>query len=279
MTGRWPVIVPLVVGLAGALLVGAFWVFQRSLVYLPDRRTPPAAAEVLDGGRDVVLQTSDGLRLAAWYASPPVTGGPTVLLAHGNAGNRGDRVTLAEELQHLGFGVLVPDYRGYAGNPGRPSERGLALDVRAAREFLVRDEGIPAEALVLLGESLGAAVVAELAAEHPPAALVLRSPFTTLADAARSVTGVPLGRLLRDRYPVLEHVRRVGVPTAVVYGGDDGTVPARLSREVAAAAREGGGVVVEVVVPGADHDDPTLVHGHALLAAVAEVAARGGAAT
>lgn len=276
-TGRWPL--ALGVGLAVvALGVALAWLFQRSLVYFPDRRVPPPAAEVLDGARDVVIVTADGLRLGAWFSPPPDDGGPTVLLAHGNAGNRADRGPLVAGLVDLGFGVLAFDYRGYGGNPGHPSEAGLALDARAARDFLVGPAGIPAEHLVYVGESLGAAVVTELAAEHPPAALVLRSPFTSLAGAGRVLYGIPVGWFLRDRFPVAEQVEQVGVPTAVVSGERDTTVPPRLSREVAQAAREGGSAVVEVVVPGADHNDAALVHGPALLAAVAEAAALGGAA-
>lgn len=50
-----------------------------------------------------------------------------------------------------------------------PSEAGLALDVRAARNALL-DLGIAEDHLLYLGESLGTGVVSELAAEHPPAA-------------------------------------------------------------------------------------------------------------
>lgn len=60
--------------------------------------------------------------------------------------------------------------------------RGLALDARATRRYLLARPDVSAARLVSFGESLGAAVAVELAAEHPPAALVLRSPFTSMAD-------------------------------------------------------------------------------------------------
>lgn len=56
----------------------------------------PQAHEVIDGARDVTLETSDGLRLGAWFvparASP---NGITVLVANGNAGDRSLRAPLA----------------------------------------------------------------------------------------------------------------------------------------------------------------------------------------
>lgn len=263
--------VVLVLGVVGVA------VMQRSIVFVPDRREPPPVESVLPGARDVELRTSDGLALTAWYLPAPAGCTSTVLVAPGNGGNRSSRAALASALHDVGFGVLLLEYRGYGGNPGAPSEEGLARDARAALDFL-RDAGVRTAATVYLGESLGAAVASGLAAEHPPAALVLRSPFTTLADAARAATGVPLGWLLRDRFDVVEHVGRVSVPVAVVHGDADTTVPARLSRQVADAARRAGSPVVEVEVPGGGHNDHVLAAGPALVGAVVDVARLGGVA-
>ena len=81
-------------------------------------------------------------------------------------------------------------------------------------------------------------MVTELAVEHPPAGLLLRSPFTELADtAAEHYPFLPVRLLLKDRFPVVEHVRRIQVPTTVVYGSADSVVPPEQSRAVA----DGGG--------------------------------------
>ncbi len=80
-----------------------------------------------------------------------------VLLAPGNGGNRAGRAGLAEELSRRGLAVLLMDYRGYGGNPGRPSEDGLAADADAAVEALER-LGYPTRRTLYLGESLGSGV-------------------------------------------------------------------------------------------------------------------------
>lgn len=258
------------------VVLGLVWFGQRSLIYLPDRSTPPAAADVLPGGQDVTLTTSDGVALGAWYLPPTGTCTAAVLVAPGNGGNRAGRVGLAEAINERGPGVLVLDYRGYGGNEGSPSARGLALDVRAGRDFLLEDAGVPPGELVYLGESLGTGVVSELAAAHPPAALVLRSPFTSLSDMARALYGVTPGPLLRDRYPVQEHMRSIEAPVAVVLGTEDSVVPADQSRDVAQAARAAGVPVVEVEIPGAGHNDAVLVQGPRLIAALVEVVERAG---
>ena len=129
--------VVLVVGFA--VLVGLLWALQRRLVYLPGPGPVPAAADAVPGGQDVHLTTSDGLVLGAWFVPGPTAAAPTVLVAAGNGGSRDVRAPLARALSAAGLGVLLFDYRGYGGNPGSPSEEGLARDVRAARAFLVEE--------------------------------------------------------------------------------------------------------------------------------------------
>ncbi|HZH20818.1 MAG TPA: alpha/beta fold hydrolase [Geodermatophilus sp.] len=251
-------------------LVGLTWGLQRHLVYLPDAGPVPPAASVLPGARDVGLDTEDGHRLAAWFLPGEAPDAPAVLVANGNGGHRGLRAPLAAALHDAGLAVLLFDYRGYGGNPGIPSEAGLALDVRAARAFLLEEAGVPADRLLYLGESLGAGVVTELATEHPPAGLVLRSPFVDLASVgAEHYPFLPVRALLRDRYPVAEHVATIQVPTTVVHGGADSIVPPGQSRAVADAAA----VLHRVVeVPGADHNDRVLLDGREVVDAVVELA-------
>lgn len=240
------------------VLLALLWVFQRRLIYLPDTTEVPPAASVLPGARDVTLTTADGLRLGAWYL-PGGGRDVTVLIAGGNAGNRADRAPLAAALAREGFAVLLMDYRGYGGNPGSPTEEGLLLDALAARESIHGR-------VVYFGESLGAAVVTALSLTRPPDALLLRSPFTSLAAAGRhAYPFLPVRLLLRDRFPLADQLASVHVPTTVVYGAADSIIPPAQSRAVAASA---GGPVTVVEVPGADHNDQALLDGHRLIAAV-----------
>jgi uncharacterized protein len=254
-----------------AVLTGLLWVLQRRLVYFPDDGPLPAAADALPGGRDVRLTTADGLELGAWWVPAPTGDAPTVLVAGGNGGSRALRAPLARALSEAGLGVLLVDYRGYGGNPGSPSEEGLALDVRAARSHLL-EAGVRPDRLLYYGESLGCAVVTELAVEHPPAGLLLRSPFVDLAAVGSGhYPYLPVRQLLRDRYPVAEQIAEVTAPTTVVYGTADTIVPPAQSRQVADAA---GHLHRLVAVPGVEHNSALLLDGDLLVDAVVELAAR-----
>ena len=257
------------------VVMAVLWAVQRQLIFFPDGATVPPAGQVIDGARDVTLRTTDGLELGAWFvpASARPSGEPVaVLLAPGNGGNRSGRAELAEELSRRGLAVLLMDYRGYGGNPGSPSEEGLAADAVAAAEAL-QDLGFPPERTIYFGESLGTGVVSALQAERPPAGIVLRSPFTELAAVgAHHYPFLPVRLLLRDRFPVVDHLVSSEVPVTVIYGDRDSVVPSSLSAQVADAAP----VRAErVVIKGADHNDPVMF-GPRVAEAVARLAAQVG---
>ncbi len=247
-----------------ALALAGLWLLQRHLLYFPGGNVPPVE-DILPGWSDVTLTTTDGLELQAWFAQPGTDPGtPVVVVFPGNAGNRAGRAPLGSRLAEHGFGVLLVEYRGFGGNPGDPSETGLAKDARAAVRFLAREE--PDRPVVLFGESLGAAVAIGLAAVEPPAALILRSPFTSLADVAQvHYPPGPPRFLLRDRYPSDERIGSVAAPVLVVAGSEDSIVPADQSRELYDRAREPKELLI---VPGADHNDAELLAGDRVVEAV-----------
>lgn len=271
---RWPrrMLVTAGVLVAVIAIVGVLmWSLQRSMIYFPDTSEVPAAADVLEGGQDLTLHTSDGLELEAWFAPPTedaVDRDMAVLMAPGNGGNREGRAGLAQHLQDRGFSVLLMDYRGYSRNPGRPSENGLIRDGLAATDAL-EAQGFAPDQTIYFGESVGGGVVAALLSQRPPAAAVFRSPFTDLAEVGkRHYPWLPVGILLRDRFSVTEHVSRTQVPISVIRARHDTVVPAELSAQVAAAAPN---LVEEHILDDADHNDPVMF-GPEIAEAVARIA-------
>ena len=245
-------------------LLALIWTMQRRLIYFPASHVPAPGEIGLAGVEPVTFATSDGLSLSGWFfaasgPSPRVT----VLVFNGNAGNRAYRGPLAAALQRRGLQVLLIDYRGYGGNPGAPSESGLAADARAARAYLAGRSDIDLSRLVYFGESLGTAVAVHLAVEHPPAALVLRSPFTSLVDVGRYHYPVlPVRLLLRDRFSAIDQIGRIHVPLLVIAGARDRIVPIDNSRRLYAAAMDPKALLV---LPDADHNDDQLLAGDEMI--------------
>src|SRR5215469_7044458 len=117
----------------------------------------------------VKTTAADGITVTHWYA-PPRDAAPVVVLFHGNGGTVTDLASWGAAFRSRDWGVLLADYRGYSGNPGKPSEAGVYADARAVLDWLSA-QGIDERRTVLLGWSLGTGVAVQMASEHPPAAL------------------------------------------------------------------------------------------------------------
>ena len=252
------------VGLIAVALIAFLWIFQRQLIYLPSDQmpSPPPAVE------EVSFATEDDLDLSAWFVRPSSEPLATVIVFNGNAGNRSNRLPLGMALADEGFAVLLVDYRGYGRNPGSPSESGFVADAKAAAGYLESRDGVDDDRIVYFGESLGAAVATALATERPPAALVLRSPFSSLAQVARvHYPWLPVSLLLRDRYPVQSQITRIDSPVMIILGTDDHIVPPDLSRVVFDAAPEPKSLVT---IQGAGHNDMELLAGDEMIERVSD---------
>ena len=103
------------------LLIVAVFFMQRSLLYPAARQAPDITTAGVSGIRVVTTQTADGLELSHWYRPPVDENAPVLVVFHGNAGHIGDRVPKLSELMEAGYGMLFAGYRGYGGNPGRPT--------------------------------------------------------------------------------------------------------------------------------------------------------------
>ena len=219
-------------------VVGGLYLLQRKLLYYPDPRPPNLAAAQIPRAAAVQVPTHDGLSLLAWYC-PATTKPDTVLLFHGNAGNLDYRADLMRPLCEAGYGVLALAWRGYSGNAGRPSERGLNSDADAAMAWL-QQNGIPPAQTVLYGESLGTALAVRAATEEPTVkGVMLLAPFTSMADAARAHfpwLGGLTRYLVRDRYDSLSRIGRLQAPLLILHGEQDQTVPSLLGIKLFQAA-------------------------------------------
>jgi fermentation-respiration switch protein FrsA (DUF1100 family) len=255
-----------------AAVVGVFvllvWMLQRKLIYVPADHVPRPEAIGLASAEQVTFQTADGLMLSGWFVRPAGASRLTVIVFNGNAGNRAMRAELADALRRHAVAVLLFDYRGFGGNPGTPTERGLIADARAAREYLLGREDVDPKRIAYFGESLGAAVAVQLAAEFPPSALVLRSPFYSLADVGQfHYPLLPVRWLLRDRFASSELIARVQSPLLVIAGDRDRIVPLAHSRRLFEAALDPKTFVIS---RDADHNDASLLDGHEMIARIVE---------
>jgi fermentation-respiration switch protein FrsA (DUF1100 family) len=235
------------------MVVAILFFAQRSMLYVRTTERPMLNIAALEAKREIVcIATADGLHLRSWYFPPGRAGAPVVLYLHGNAGDIGNHIPWARFLIDAGYGVLALEYRGYGGNPGSPTEAGLYDDARGALAFL-KQQGIADRHIAVYGESLGTGVAVQMATEHDVGAIVLRSPYTSIADVAEIQMPFLLAHwLVRDRFDTLSKIASIHAPLLVFHGDADTLIPMALGRRVFDAAPE---PKTWLAIPGVGHND------------------------
>lgn len=224
-------------GAVYAVMVGWLYFNQRSILYIPYPAQPSPGEAGLPDMEVVEYQTADGLTLYGWCQRAQGDK-PTIVYFHGNAGNLLNHSWIAGPLIEAGYGVLLVEYRGYGGNPGKPTEDGLYDDGRAAIEFL-KGAGIDENGLVFFGQSLGTGIAVKMAIEYSPKALILQSPYTSIAKAGQHhYWYLPVRWLIKDKFPSDQWIGNVETPLLVLIAERDTIIPPKMSRQLYALANQ-----------------------------------------
>ncbi len=138
-----------------------------------------------------------------------------------------------------GYGVMMPEYRGYSQQPGEITEQGLYLDATAAVDWLLEQGGHQIGNVVIYGESLGSGVAVETAKRYPEAgALILEAGFSSMVDVAKAhYPWLPVGLLLKDRYENIKKIPALDMPIYLIHGKKDNVVPYHLGAKLYHAAK------------------------------------------
>lgn len=202
--------------------------------------------------QDVWFSAADRTRLHGWYC-PCDNPRAIVLIAHGNAGHLASRAPWLQYLQSQArVSAFMFDYRGYGRSEGVPTAEGVLADARAARAKLCELAGVNNGDIVLMGESLGGAVVVHLAAESAPRGLILQSTFSSLRDVA-DVHFPGLSRLVpRDKLDSATQIARYHGPLLQSHGTADETIPLDCGKKLFRAANEPKEFIE---IPGAGHNN------------------------
>lgn len=214
-----------------------FYVMQRVQIYVPAPGHLDPKVSQLYHVNVVNLTTKDGLSIKSWYR-PAKPGKPTLLYLPGNYGHLSHRAYLFKIYPAGQFGLLLVGYRGFSGNPGKPTEQGLYNDGRAAVQFL-RSHGIPLCRIVLFGDSLGSGVAVQLATEFHVGAVILKSPYSSLvAVGEEHYPFLPVSLFLKDRYESINKIDRIDAPLLIVHGNKDRLIPVEQSEKLYQKARQ-----------------------------------------
>jgi hypothetical protein len=203
------------------------YMVQGSMLYLPRLAGPPTTDRLIPPHvRRLWIEPEPGVRVEGWLLLPRVDGSdPLVVLTHGNAELIDHCLDDAERWMERGYAVLLPEFRGYGRSGGRPGQEAIVRDVAALIAIAVKEPGIAPGPVILHGRSLGSGVAAQVAmrVQPPPAALVLESPFTSVAGFAWRYGVSPL--LVTNPYRTDRVLPTLSCPILILHSEHDEIVP------------------------------------------------------
>ena len=203
--------------------------YQRKLLYHPGENNYLDEGPLNHKIEKVYIQSDN--KLVAWRYLKDKNF-KTILFFHGNAGKLDNRIYKLNEFSKLDVNYLIFAYRGFSGNEGKPTEKGLYSDAEAAKNWL-NSKNIKDSSIVLYGESLGTAVAVELASSNKFAGVILESPFTSMEILAQKYYPyLPAKHILKDKYKSINKISKIKSPLLVMHGKEDNIVPFSMGQEI-----------------------------------------------
>ena len=213
------------------------YLFQRNLLYHPgennyfgDQLTVPI--------EKVKIKTQDNIELMAWYHSKNLKDYKTILFLHGNAGSLENIIHKINHFEDMNVNFLLVSWRGFSGNEGKPTEKGLYQDAKSAVAWL-KSKGISENDIIIYGESLGTGVATEIAQNKNFGGIILESPFTSMIAAGKDkYPFLPVRLLLKDKYESDKKINNIKSPILIMHGKVDNIVPFHMGRKMYELANE-----------------------------------------
>ena len=223
--------------LAYIIIVLFTYLYQRKLLYHPSENNY-TGDEIQFDYKEVFIEVDKDVKLKSWFLEKDLKKNKTILYFHGNAGDLTNRVHKLNELNKLDVNILIISWRGFSGNPGKPTEKNLYNDARKSVEWL-NETGVTNKNIILYGESLGTGVATELGQNNSFSGIVLESPFTSIADAAKIYYPyLPVNLLLKDRYDTIKKIKNIKIPVLIMHGKKDNIVPFFMGEKLYQMANE-----------------------------------------
>lgn len=194
--------------------------------------------------KQVRIPSTNNVSLYSWFI-PSVKGTKasklTVVYAHGTDGTMSKHVDRVAWLAKAGYNVLMFDYRGYGKSTGDLNKLGIIQDVQSAIRYTLSRKDIAHTKIVCYGHSLGGAkATAALGLNAPPARvklLVHESSFASYVDMGTFRAGKTGGELTSNSYSPVNLINKVKIPTIIIHGALDTTIPVSQARKLAVQAK------------------------------------------
>jgi len=226
---------------------------EKTSLFYPDRDIHSTPKDIGLFFEDVYLHTEDGVKIHGWFI-PAFDAEVTLLFLHGNAGNMSGRLQKIKIFNDIRCNIMIIDYRGFGKSEGKPTEKGMYADARAAYDYLLTRQDIDTKLIVGYGASLGGSALVDLATHRELAGLVIDSSFSNAVDMAKRIYPFIPSFMISIKLDSESKIKDMKIPKLFIHSKDDHTVPITLGKKLFDAARE----PKQFVTISGDHNDAYL---------------------
>ncbi len=241
------------IGLVYLIILAVLYINQRNMMYHPVKQKYELGYYKIDKAEEITLVTKDNIKLQAWFRKPD-NNKDMIIFLHGNAGNLENRVDKLRQLSDMGYGFIIPAWRGFGRSADFPTEKGLYLDAEAAISY-IQFKGYNLSDTIIIGESLGSGIATEMSVKYNFKGLFLITPYTSIADRAGEIYPFMFTQYLtKDNFKVLSNIAKINQPLFIIHGTADKVVPHSHSEKIFFEAKDPKDIVIYEGIGHSNYD-------------------------
>lgn len=171
-----------------------------------------------------------------------------ILFLHGNAGNISFRLNYIKIFYDLGFSLMFFDYPGFGLSQGQPNETNCVICGELFYDFLKENKEFKHENIIFYGESIGGAIVSNLANKLNAKYMILQSTFSDIKLIIKNLSisqylnyfiehlGFETLNYLKHRYKI--NLIQKKMKSMIIHSNNDEIIPLSNAQELAKYSNE-----------------------------------------
>ena len=197
------------------------YIFQEKQIFFP-----PPKSNVFEGipvENRISLEIND-INISGIYSGKLNNEKPLIIYFGGNAEDV--FYNYLDFKSELNAQFVAFNYRGFAGNEGKPTITAILRDMKALLTQLINDYSLKPSNIILMGRSLGAGIAVQLSKEEEFSGVILVSPFDSMVNIAkRYFSWFPVSILLKHPLDSLSIAKQSSKPLLILAAEKDQIIP------------------------------------------------------
>ncbi|MCP4682043.1 MAG: alpha/beta hydrolase [Desulfobacterales bacterium] len=203
----------------------------NKMAFHPDNQNVLSIDQLPSNFQEIFIETEDQVKIQGYFIANK-SSNKILIYFHGNAGNICHRLPDLMQISSFGINVLGVSYRGYGKSRGKPSEKGIYIDGKAALNYSTRKLGFSLNNVIILGRSIGTAVAIHISQNLNIGGLILVTPLTSGADEANAIGLGLISFLAGNSFNNIEKIVNISCPILVIHGTQDNLVPFEMGKKI-----------------------------------------------